>query len=85
MPCSSQIILCEMLPEIHTMEKCYFLKSIIHSQKNNFLFTASNNVSHEYTLSHDKVKPVNLTMVYASNIATRKVIPISSFYLSQMR
>ena len=26
MPCSSQII-SEMLPEIHTMEKCYFLKS----------------------------------------------------------
>ena len=31
MPCSSQI-LSEMLPEIHTMEKCYFLKFIIHFQ-----------------------------------------------------
>ena len=30
-PCSSQII-SEMLPEIHTMEKCYFLKAIIHFQ-----------------------------------------------------
>ena len=31
MPCSSWIT-SEMLPEIHTMEKCYFLKPIIHSQ-----------------------------------------------------
>ena len=31
MPCPSKII-SEMLPEIHTMEKCYFLKPIIHSQ-----------------------------------------------------
>ena len=31
MPCSSQII-SEMLPEIHTTKKCYFLKPIIHSQ-----------------------------------------------------
>ena len=31
MPCSSQII-CTMLDEIHTMEKCYFLKPISHSQ-----------------------------------------------------
>ena len=30
MPCSSRII-SEMLPEINTMEKCDFLKSIIHS------------------------------------------------------
>ena len=30
MPCSSRII-SEMLPEIHTMEKCDFLKSITHS------------------------------------------------------
>ena len=29
-PCSSRII-SEMLPEIHTMEKCDFLKSSIHS------------------------------------------------------
>ena len=63
MPCSSQIILSETLPEIHTMEKGDFLKSIIDSQKIYFLFTASNGVSHECTLSHDKVKPVNLTMV----------------------
>ena len=33
MLCSSQII-SEMLPEIHTVEKCYFLKPIIHSQNN---------------------------------------------------
>ena len=31
MPCSSQII-SEMLAGIHTMEKCDFLKPIIHSQ-----------------------------------------------------
>ena len=31
MPCSSQTI-SEKLPEIHTMEKCCFLKPIIHSQ-----------------------------------------------------
>ena len=31
MPCYSQII-SEMLPEIHTMEKCDFLKPVIHSQ-----------------------------------------------------
>ena len=31
MPCSPQII-SEMLPEIHTMEKCDFLKPRIHSQ-----------------------------------------------------
>ena len=31
MPYSSQIIN-EMLPEIHTVEKCYFLKPIILSQ-----------------------------------------------------
>ena len=31
MPCSSQII-SEMLPEIHTMEKFDFLKSITYSQ-----------------------------------------------------
>ena len=31
MLCSFQIII-EMLPEIHTMEKCDFLKSVIHSQ-----------------------------------------------------
>ena len=31
MSCSSQII-SEMLPEIHTIEKCYFLKPISHSQ-----------------------------------------------------
>ena len=31
MSCSSRII-SEMLPEIHTMEKCYFLISIVHSQ-----------------------------------------------------
>ena len=30
MPCSSSII-CEMLPEIQTMEKYDFLKSVIHS------------------------------------------------------
>ena len=31
MPCSSRII-SEMLPEIHIVEKCDFLKPIIHSQ-----------------------------------------------------
>ena len=31
MPCSSEII-SEMLPESHTMEKCYFLKPVIHFQ-----------------------------------------------------
>ena len=31
MPCSSEVI-SEMLPEIHTTEQCYFLKSIINSQ-----------------------------------------------------
>ena len=31
MPSSTQVI-SEMLPEIHTMEKCDFLKSIIHSK-----------------------------------------------------
>ena len=31
MPCSFRII-SEMLPKIHTMEKCDFLKPIIHSQ-----------------------------------------------------
>ena len=31
MPCSSQIIR-EMLPEIRTTGKCYFLKPIIHPQ-----------------------------------------------------
>ena len=31
MACSS-LIISEMLPEIHIMEKCDFLKSIIHSQ-----------------------------------------------------
>ena len=31
MPCSSQII-SEVLSEFHTMEKCDFLKLIIHSQ-----------------------------------------------------
>ena len=31
MPCSSQMI-SEMLPEIHTVEKCDFLKPIIHFQ-----------------------------------------------------
>ena len=30
MPCSSRII-SELLPEIHTMEKCDFFKSVIHS------------------------------------------------------
>ena len=36
MPCSS-LIISEILPEIHTMEKCYFLKYIIHSQFNSVL------------------------------------------------
>ena len=31
MPYSSRII-SELLPEIHTMEKCDFLKSVIHSE-----------------------------------------------------
>ena len=31
MPCSSEVI-SEMLPQIHTTEQCYFLKSIINSQ-----------------------------------------------------
>ena len=39
MPSSFRII-SEMQPEIHTMEKFYFLKSIIHSQIFNSLFDA---------------------------------------------
>ena len=31
MPCSYQIK-SEMLPDIHTVEKCFFLKPIIHSE-----------------------------------------------------
>ena len=37
MPCFSRII-SEMLPEIHTTEMCYFLKSIIHFQFTSVLF-----------------------------------------------
>ena len=32
MPCSSQIV-SELLHEVHTMEKCHFLKHKIHSQR----------------------------------------------------
>ena len=37
MPCSSRIIT-KMLPEILTIEKCDFLKPIVHSQIINSLF-----------------------------------------------
>ena len=37
MPCSSRIR-SEMLPEIHTVEKCDFLRSLIHSQIISFFF-----------------------------------------------
>ena len=40
MPCSSQIT-SEMVPEIHAMEKYYFLKLIIHSPDHNLEFTHS--------------------------------------------
>ena len=44
MVCSSRII-SKMLPEIHTMEKSEFLKSIIHSQKKKLKKNNSNNTN----------------------------------------
>ena len=40
-PCFSGII-CEMLSEIHTMEKCDFLRSLIHSQIIKFSVESAN-------------------------------------------
>ena len=34
-------IISDILPEIHTMEKCYFLKPLIHSQMISFSFAVS--------------------------------------------
>ena len=42
MPASSRII-SEVLPQIHTMEKCIFLRSMIYSQKNKFLILTGTN------------------------------------------
>ena len=44
MPCSSQIVR-EMLPEIHTMEKCDFLKPIINSFSNNLTLKAPSKIA----------------------------------------
>ena len=48
MSCSIQVG-GEMLPKIHTMEKCYFLKSTIHFQISKY-FVISEMVPENYTM-----------------------------------